>query len=178
MANQALSLSEIQDIFWDCTIKILGLDPNKKENQKRIRKGYPTEGAPAWKHTDNVGFIIVSPANDPYAQQVERSYSQTGETTADNISSYTRVHQVQWTFYGPSSFDDADRVRAGLFRSPLLFSPMHLVTDVPAPVRLPELFGGQWWERTSFTARFNEKVVRSSTVHYIEAAEIKVVPDR
>ncbi|WP_289141548.1 hypothetical protein [uncultured Brevibacillus sp.] len=178
MSDIALSLTAIEDIFQACTLKILGLDPEAEENQNRIRIGYPADGAPAWQRTDNVGFIIVSPANDPYAQQVERSYSQTSETTADNISSYTRVHQVQWTFYGPSSFDDADRVRAGLFRSPLLFSPMHLVTDVPTPVRLPELFGGQWWERTSFTAKFNEKVVRSSTVHYIEAAEIKVVPDR
>ncbi|WP_103110746.1 phage neck terminator protein [Brevibacillus reuszeri] len=178
MADQALSLSEIQDIFWDCTIKILGLDPSKKENQKRIRKGYPAEGAPAWQRTDNVGFILVSIANDPYSQQIETSYTRASEKTANQLSSYTRVLQVQWTFYGPSSFDDADKVRAALYRSPLLFSPLHLVTNVPAPIRLPELFGGQWWERTSFTANFNEKVVRSSTVNYIESAEIKVIPDR
>ncbi|MCR8981644.1 hypothetical protein [Brevibacillus laterosporus] len=178
MTDTALLLAEIEDIFWNCTIKLLGLDPEMKESQKRIRIGYSAEGAPAWKRDENVGFILVSLANDPYTQQVEISYNKTSETTADHVSSYTRVIQVSWTFYGPSSFDDADKVRAGLYRSPLLFSPLHLVTNVPSSLRLPELFGGQWWERSTLTARFNEKVVRSSTVNYIETAGIEIIPDR
>ncbi|WPS86466.1 hypothetical protein SMD22_18410 [Brevibacillus halotolerans] len=178
MADLALALPEIEDIFWQCTIKNLGLDPEKKESQKRIRIGYSTEGAPAWKRDENVGFILVSFASDPITEQVELSYNKTSETTADHISSYTRVVQVSWTFYGPSSYDDADKVRAGLYRSPLLFSPLHLVTNVPAPLRLPELFSGQWWERSTLIARFNEKVVRSSTVKYIQSADVQVIPDR
>ena len=178
MADKALQLKEIEDIFWMCTMKNLNLDPEKAENQKRIRIGYPTEGAPAWQRTDNVGFILVTPVDDPISQQVEISYVQASETTADHISSYTRVIQVSWTFYGPSSFDDADKVRAGLYRSPLLFSPLHLIPAVPSPYRLPELFGGQWWERTTFLARFNEHVVRSSTVNYIDTVGIEVIPDR
>ncbi|MBG9773566.1 phage neck terminator protein [Brevibacillus laterosporus] len=178
MADLALTLQEIEDIFWQCTTKNLGLDPEKKESQKRIRIGYSTDGAPAWKRDENVGFILVSFASDPYTEQIETSYARTSETTADHVSSYTRVIQVSWTFYGPSSFDDADKVRAGLYRSPLLFSPLHLVTNVPAPFRLPELFGGQWWERSTLTARFNEKVVRSSTVNYIETAGIEIIPNR
>ncbi|MCM3141661.1 hypothetical protein [Brevibacillus sp. MER 51] len=178
MADIALSLSEIEDIFWTCTITILGLDPQKKESQKRIRIGYPAEGAPAWKRTENVGFILVSLANDPIMDQVELSYNRVSEKSTDHIASYTRVIQATWIFYGPNSFDEADKVRAGLFRSPLLFSPLHLVTNVPSPIRLPELFSGQWWERTSFTARFNEKVVRKSTVNFIEAADIEIIPNR
>lgn len=178
MTDTALSLTKIEDIFWNCTIQNLGLDPGGKESQKRIRIGYPAEGAPAWKRHENVGFIVVSFANDPITQQVELSYRKTSEMTADHISSYTRVIQVSWTFYGPESFDDADKVRAGLYRSPILFSPLHLVTDVSSLIRLPELFSGQWWERTSFTARFNEQVVRSSSVNYIKSADIRVVPNR
>lgn len=178
MADSVLSLSEIEDIIWNCTIRNLGLDPVDKGSQKRIRIGYPTEGAPAWKRTENVGFILVSLANDPVAQQIEMSYKNASSTTIDQVSSYTRVIQVSWTFYGPSSFDDADRVRAGLFRSPLSFAPLHLVTDVPSPVRLPEMFGGQWWERSSFSARFNEKVVRSSAINYIDSADVQVIPNR
>ncbi|MGD8188569.1 phage neck terminator protein [Brevibacillus ginsengisoli] len=178
MADSVLTLREIEDIFWNCTIRNLGLDPVAKESQKRVRIGYPAEGAPAWKRTENVGFILVTPVDDPISQQVEMSYKKTSETTADHISSYTRVIQVSWTFYGPSSFDDADKVRAGLYRNPILFSPLNLVTSVPSPFRLPELFGGQWWERTSFSARFNEKVVRRSTVNYIESADVQIVPNR
>lgn len=178
MADTALTLPAIEDIFWDCTVKNLGLDPAAKASQKRIRIGYPTEGAPAWKREESVGFILVSFANDPITQQVEMSYKQTSATTAEHVSSYTRVIQVAWTFYGPNSYDDADKIRAGLHRNPLLFSPLHLVTDVPAPYRLPELFGGQWWERSTLTARFNEKVVRSSNVSYIESAEVQMVPNR
>lgn len=178
MADSALQLSEIADIFWECTVRNLGLDPNSKTSQKRIRKGYPAEGAPAWKRTENVGFILVSFENDPYAQPVEISYNRDNETAADQIASYTRVIQVSWTFYGPSSYDDADKVRTGLFLNPLLFAPMHLITDAPTPYRLPELFEGQWWERSTLVARFNEKVTRSTKVNYIESADIRVIPNR
>ncbi|MGG3012295.1 hypothetical protein ABEO98_22775 [Brevibacillus parabrevis] len=178
MADSVLQLTDIENIFWNCTIQNLGLDPAAKESQKRIRIGYPAEGAPAWKRTDNVGFILVTLADDPITQQAEISYTRASETTAIRSTSYTRVIQVSWTFYGPSSFDDADKVRAGLYRSPLLYSPLHLITEVTSPIRLPELFGGQWWERTSFTAQFNEKVVRSTNVNYIQSAEVQIIPNR
>ncbi|NRS20592.1 hypothetical protein HP398_29675 [Brevibacillus sp. HB1.4B] len=178
MADSVLQLSDIENIFWNCTIQNLGLDPTAKESQKRIRIGYPTEGAPAWKRTDNVGFILVTLADDPIVQQAEISYTKATETTATRSASYTRVIQVSWTFYGPSSFDDADRIRNSLHLKPETFAPLALVTNVSAPFRLPELFAGQWWERTNFTAQFNEKVVRSTEVNYIQSADIQVIPNK
>lgn len=175
---QVLSLSQLEDIFWNFTMKSLGVDTTKKENQKRIRIGYQPEGAPAWKRTENVGFILVTTAGDPITQQTEITYARESNDTARRSANYTRVIQVSWTFYGPSSFDDADKVRGDLFVNPSLYAPLALVTDVTPPFRLPELFEGQWWERSSFTARFNELVVRTSTVNYIQSAEVQVITDR
>jgi len=120
----------------------------------------------------------VTTVSDPITQQTEISYTRETQETARLSASYTRVIQVTWTFYGPSSFDDADKVRNGLYTNPSLFSPLALVTNVPAPFRLPELYSGQWWERSSFSAQFNEKVVRTSTINYIKSAEVQVIPDR
>jgi len=178
MADAVLSLSRIEDIFWNYTLKILGLDTALKENQKRIRIGYQPEGAPAWKRNDDVGFILVTTSGDPVTQQTEISYARETENTALRSASYTRVIQVSWTFYGPNSFEDADKVRNGLFVNQHLFLPLKLVTSVPPPFRLPELFEGQWWERSSFTAQFNDLVVRTSSVNYIESAEVQVIPNR
>lgn len=178
MADKVLELSAIEDIFWNYTLKSLGLDPAAKASQKRIRIGYQPEGAPGWKRTDNVGFILVTPTGDPITQQTEISYTRADEETALRSASYTRVIQVTWTFYGPSSFDDADKVRNGLFVNPALFDPLKLVTNVSPPFRFPELFEGQWWERSSFTAQFNELVVRTSNVNYIQSAEVQVIPNR
>ncbi|NRQ51985.1 hypothetical protein [Brevibacillus sp. HD1.4A] len=175
---QVLSLTQIENIFWNYTMKSLGLDTTKKENQKRIRIGYQPEGAPAWKRTDNVGFILVTTTGDPITQQTEITYARENDETALRSASYIRVIQVTWTFYGPNSFDDADKVRSDLLVNPLNYAPLALVTDVPPPFRLPELFEGQWWERSIFTARFNELVVRTSTVNYIKSVDVQVISNR
>ena len=46
------------------------------------------------------------------------------------------------------------------------------------PTRLPELYNNQWWERTDFSATFNEGVTRVSEVPYITSAEIVLKHNR
>lgn len=174
-----LSITQIEDFFANLTLQILGLDPLAKSSQSRVRIGWPTKGAPAWKREEDVAFLLINYDDDPITRQVDISYTESAPDVAIRSSSYTRVLQVSWVFYGPNSFDDADRIRHGLFlplsTDALKANNMALILDMTAPIRSPELFNGQWWERTSFYARFNELVVRRTEVPYLKSADVQIV---
>ena len=176
MADTILTIRQLEDIFQRITTEILGLDPNDTANASKVRIAWPTCGAPAWKITDDVVFIRVNNADDPITRQRDVEYSSIDADTANKKVHYTRVHSIKWILYGPNSFDNAETVRNGLylpqFKEGLAKNNLYLITDVPAPVRIPELFNGQWWERTDLTAAFNGMVVRITTVPYIKSADV------
>jgi len=82
----------------------------------------------------------------------------------------------------PSSYDNADLIRYSIFDFDYMQEfkekNIFLITDVPMPTRLPELYNGQWWERTDFSATFNEGVIRESKTPYITSADFKIIKDR
>jgi hypothetical protein len=95
---------------------------------------------------------------------------------------YTRVHKIDWCFYGPNSYDNADLIRFSilephLYKQNFKDKNLFIITDVQMPTRLPELYNGQWWERTDFSANFNEAVIRESKMPYLKSAEIKMDTD-
>ncbi|MFB0841783.1 phage neck terminator protein [Paenibacillus oleatilyticus] len=176
------SISQIEDLFQGFTIRALGLDPRAKQNQDRVRIGWPAKGAPAWKQGADVAFLLIDYADDQYTRQIDVTFSSgANKDNANRTVSYTRVLRVNWIFYGPNSFGDADTVRAGLFlpqtTMDLAAVNMAMITDVAMPIRTPELFAGQWWDRTSFQARFNEKVTRQSEVPYLQSANVQIVKE-
>lgn len=179
MADTKLSLKQSEDFFQKLTLQLLGLDPEAKASQSRVRITWPENGAPAWKRTEDVAFLMVNYDDDPYTRQVEVTYQENTETAANMVASSTRVLRVTWICYGPHSFDDADTIKAKLFTPEMRLltakNNLALITDVPMPVRSPELFNGQWWERTTFYARFNEKVIRQTDVPYIQYADVQIV---
>jgi len=179
MADTVKSIGQIEDIFQNLSIRSLGLNPNAKASQKRVRISWPEKGAPAWKRDEDVAFLMVTYADDLITRQVDVSYGAADTENANRTVTYTRVVQVSWVCYGPNSFGDADLIRSSLFlpkiTMELLASNMALITDVPMPVRTPELFNGQWWDRSSFFARFNEKVIRTTQVPYLQSAEVKTI---
>lgn len=179
MADTILLLRQVEDFFQNLTLQVLGLDPASPANQNRVRIGWPEKGAPAWKITEDVAFLLVNFDDDPITRQVDVSYQDKDADNADRFVSSTRVIRVNWICYGPNSFDDCDLIRNGLFMNEntmlLALSNLALITDVPMPMRSPELFNGQWWDRTSVYARFNEKVIRHADVPYIKIADVQVV---
>nr|WP_147433503.1 hypothetical protein [Paenibacillus ginsengarvi] len=123
--------------------------------------------------------MMVEYLDDLYTRQINVVYNEIDPDNARRSVSYTRVLRVNWICYGPSSFDDADVIRIGLL-SPwmteqLAGANMALITDLGMPTRSPELFGGQWWERTSFYARFNEQVTRQADVPYLQSADVNII---
>jgi hypothetical protein len=179
MADTILSIAQIEDFFANLTLQMVGLDPVAPANQNRVRIGWAPNGAPAWKRTEDVAFLLVNYDDDPITRLVDVTYQEADINNVNRTVSYTRVQRVNWICYGPNSFDDMDKIRHGLylpqFTQILAANNLALILDMSMPVRSPELFNGQWWERTSFYARFNEKVTRQADVPYIQSADVQIV---
>ncbi|UUZ80637.1 hypothetical protein LJK88_38255 [Paenibacillus sp. P26] len=130
MAETNLTITELEDTFSTITSQILGtLD------ESRVRIGWPREGAPAWKIDEDIAFILVAFDDDPYTRQTETTYPALDQFNANQSVAYTRVVRVSWTFYGPSSFEDADKVRVEFlrqnFKDTLKAKNLFLITDTP-----------------------------------------------
>lgn len=176
MADIVLKLKEIEDFFQEITCKMLNIDLSKEENQDKVRIAWPTGGAPGWKINDDIVFLRITPIDDKLARELNICYDpvKNDEPYAKKKVGYTRVHKIDWTLYGPNSYDNADILRHMIFDTKYMKKfkekNLFLITDVSMPTRLPELYNGQWWERTDFSATFNEGVTRESEVPYIKSA--------
>ena len=185
MADQILKLKEIEDFFQNITSQILGLDMTKAENQGKVRLAWPTSGAPSWKISEDIVFLRVTPIDDKVARTLNISYNtqeEDNEYLKKKIG-YTRVHKIDFTLYGPNSYDNADLIRYSLldphlFKTEFKAKNIFVIPDIPMPTRLPELYNAQWWERTDFSATFNEGVVREQQTPFIKSVEIELITDK
>lgn len=184
MADQVLKLKEIEDFFYDITCQMLGIDLSKKASQNKVRIAWQTKGAPSWKINDDICFLRITPVDDRMAREQNIIYNpdEVDKAYAKKQTGYTRVHKINWTLYGPYSYDNADIIRHLIFDYDYMkkfkVKNLFLITDVPMPIRLPELYNGQWWERTDFSATFNEAVIRENKVPYIQSADIDIKYNR
>jgi len=176
MADTILTLKQLEDIFRNLTCTTLGLNPTSPINNDKVRLAWPTGGAPGWKITEDVTFLRVMATNNSYSKQRDTDYTPNSDSEVNEITSYTRPLQVSWTLYGPNSFDNIEAIRNGLFKAKetLTASNLHLVIDVNVPIRCPELFNGQWWERSDFSATFFETVRRQGTIPTIQGVSIQI----
>lgn len=179
MADIFLTLKQIESLFWNVTTQMLGLDPALPINANKVRIAWPTTGAPAWKIDEDVVFIRMGDADDPINVQRDVTTSQSDDDdNANQATSYTRVLMAQWVCYGPNSFDNAFMIRNNLYkqkyRDLLNINQVFLIPQINSPVRSPELFSGQWWERANVTAKFNELLQFNETVPYLKSVTTTV----
>ena len=179
------TLPELNILFQEMIIAMLGYTKTgspaayAEAAYKAVRVAWPTEGAPAWKITDDVACIRVVEDDHAINREREDEYENIDDgLTLNEATSYTRVLNLFIAFYGPSSFEHAQEVRDCLFknvyRQYLAEYSIYLVPDIVAPRRAPEPFQGQWWERTDLELRFNEKVVKNDEINSIGSAEVAV----
>ena len=154
---------------------MLGLDCNLG-----VRAAWPTAGQPDWSVDQDICFLRVTGIDDPYNRQRDISYSGSGATLTRR-DTYTRVIAVNFILYGPNSFEYAEQIRGQMFWSDpkytLAQGQLFPIPDIPQPIRFPELFQGQWWQRTDLTIRFNQFMTWISTVPAIEQAQIRLVQE-
>jgi hypothetical protein len=49
---------------------------------------------------------------------------------------------------------------------------LYLDTVIGTPMRAPELFQNQWWEKTVFLCRMNEQVTDTLTKNTVQSVEV------
>lgn len=180
--DTVLTLRQLEDIFASETCKMLGIDSTLPENKGKVRLTWPTKGAPGWKIDEDIVFIRVTPEDDKIARHFDILYDTNRSDYALKQTAYTRVHKIDWTLYGPNSYDNADKIRFKILSQDYFEdfkkSNLFLITDVSMPTRLPELFNGQWWERTDFTTSYNELVVRRSQLPYLLGIDVRLLTSK
>lgn len=184
MADQVLTLQELKDFFVATTCQMLNIDPTTTQGKGKVRTTWPADGQPSWKISDDIVFLRVTPQDDKLARELNIVYDPKENDNEYSIkkTGYTRVHKIDFTLYGPNSYDNADIIRYSIFSYDymLLFRTknLFLITDVAMPVRAPEPYNGQWWDRTDFSCTFNEAVIRETEIPYITSTDIRILTNR
>ena len=180
--------SQVNNIMQGMIVGSLGLVDAKgvplPNAPSAVRIGWPTGGAPSWAITDDICFILATEDDDDYNLLREVSeIDNDPPTTITEQTTYTSVWAIHLCLYGPNSSDIARRIKSSLFQQSThdvlagnnpYGGVLYLITNVPRPIRAPELFAGEWWERVDFTFRLNESVIENSVVNAVKSAEVKV----
>jgi len=168
-----LTLQELQKIFYDLFVSMF----NDSPPQCSVRWSWPTQGAPAFGISDNIAFLKIYDTAGTMTVQREDKYSQ--ESGTPNMSTgYTRTLRLDCIFYGPSSWENATTIRNKMFwqehHDTLAQSNIYLIPRFDPPRRVPELWQGQWYDRSDLSMSFNELVVVNREVPYIEKVPVGI----
>lgn len=168
-------------MFQNVTLLALGIDPEivgTDAAYKAVRVGWQPSGQPSWEFEEDVAFVRCIEEDDEYNRIRDVEDILIDDVQINQVVSYTRVWRTFWTLWGPNCFDNARKIKSALLRPTqdihdlMVSSSLYLVTDVPAPVRVPEPFQSRWWERCDFSAQFNEGVTEDNPTNTITDAEV------
>lgn len=142
----------------------------------KVRVGWQQLGQPAWAIDEDTCIIRCATVPSDYSETRDLT-NTAGDTTVTQSDTFTRCWKTFWTFYGPNSIDRARAVRSALMKIDfvaytLAQSNLYLIPDISEPLRSPEDFQGQWWERVDMTAIFNEQVNEQYVVNAIASVEV------
>jgi hypothetical protein len=172
--NVYLTRKQLENVFYQFTVNALGLPTGTD----KVRISYPTEGAPAYKINDDITFLYVREIHDTYGMERFLSNEEIDDNNLNEVMWHTRVLGVFWTFYGPNSFDNSHELEDKSFlrdyRDILIQNNLFIVADIPTPVRAPELFAKQWWERVDLNMKVYELVVHTRTINTVRQVPIAV----
>lgn len=175
-----LTLAQLNVIFHGLLVDITGLNP------KRIRTTYPPQGQPGFTINDDYIFITLSPIDNPYDKNrygvAFHADPVSGQgPMADVTTYYTRVFQLLLNIYGPNSLDLADTIRYRILTedslATLADAEIAPITEIPPAPRVPELFNGQWWERSDLKIMLNIGTSRADEIPYFEQANVYIEPE-
>ena len=179
-----LTVDQLEELFYTATCLCLQLDPAADASQAAVRRSWAAQGQPHWLINEDVTLFRITPEDDRYNRIREYTYvpkDPPDDDYLDQQMTMTNVFSVGWSVYGPNSRSRSFLIFSRIFdptvRELLRKQHIFLIPDVSAPVRAPELFEGQWWERTDVKAKYNELVALGADFPYIKSATVELVPE-
>jgi hypothetical protein len=177
VASVYLTIREIEDLFRDAALLLLGL-PETDSQSVRFPYGSGAGAAPGITRGMDVCFIYVIPADDGYGQQRHVSYEPEPGGMLTRVDEHTDIYDVRFSCCGPDSFRRARCIKDGLYREDakkLLGSKgFYLRVGIPPIVHIREPRDGEWWERCDVTPTFYSyvRIEEPSSTGAIARAEI------
>lgn len=169
-----MTRAQIEDIIWQATVKVLGLDPQAEATQSKVRISWPLSetGNSNWQRDENVVFIRLAPTSDDYSSLWELSHADSNGEYVELVSNQ-EAYETVWLCYGPDALEYAQKLRYGLgredIRAYLNVNSMAFKPVVAMPTHMPEQDrSGEWWERYDVRAQMYCKQVRQYSEGYID----------
>lgn len=142
----------------------------------RVRVSWQTQGQPAYTITDDVLFIRCIEEDIDYNTIRDESWSDSGMDNGIQTRIYTRMWNCFFRARGPNSYDSIRLVKSMLLQDfphdTLAALNLYMVPITTTPLRVPELFEGQWWEQVDYSANFLEQVTETFTIDTATSVEI------
>ena len=177
MDDKFNSLRELEELFYDLTVSLIGGSP-----EPEVRQSWPTQGQPGFTVEDNVAFLKIYdiPSAITEQQETKFEYMESPEYYNEKIS-YTRTLNISWIIYGPSSWEWATKIRYGIYYQEahdlLARNNIYIVPSFDPPRRVPEIWAGLWYERCDLEISFNELIQINRESHYVEKVPVVVVDE-
>jgi hypothetical protein len=188
LVSTAFTPSDFNLMAQRIVAQILGFDPGEPETDasdeafNRVRVGWQQEGQPAWKICEDVCILRCTLENEPYAKTRDEVYEDLNSPPEfSRHMAYTQVWRLFLVFYGPNSDSHARLVLSSMVlewvRELFNANGVYVVPDWVPPSHAPELFQGQWWDRTDLEIRFNELAEESLTVPSAAGVDVTVIKE-
>lgn len=171
------TLDELEDILWEELMSILGyeIDNPAWSINPPVRRSWQQQGQPGWSINDDILFFkIFDESGQDITIPVDTIINNDLAEDIQISKGQTRVLRVNLIAYGPNSYDNLINIRNYFHanRSEILKeNKIYLIPSSDVPLRMPELFLQQWWERADLNLRFNCLMTYTAQIN-----EIKTVP--
>jgi len=171
------TISQLEDIMQGVIVRLLGWNLTTPDKTNDVRIGWQQTGAPAWEITSDMVFITATPVRDPISEQHDVIIKE-GSPDIIISTGFTRVMELSVVVYGYRADEIAYNILLGMFREnpklELQKENIFLLPNSDPPRRVPELFEGQWWERSDLSLRFNELVVDDQQFNSVKSVDVEV----
>jgi hypothetical protein len=180
LVSSALTQVQITNLIQTLTCGAIGVNP---PNFSAVRVDWPVQGQPFTQLPNQDACYVACVTEDSEYSRV-RDTALTGAGTTNSplvqVWEYTRNWRVSWVFYGPNSTDRARAVHSAFvfmdfFNDQLNLNNLYPVSDPPEPVRAPENFNAQWWERADFHLAMYEQITENIQPGVATSVEVKVI---
>lgn len=176
LTSSALTDDQMFALWQPLTCDMLGLASIDPSRQFTVRKAWQSAGAPAWKIDENIISIRCTLTNNWYDKVRDVIATKNSDVSVISNIEYTRVWSIRFIGYGPNIFDMIRLVRSALLldwtHDTLAVSSLYVMTELGTPLRNPELFEGQYWERTDLEIELYEQVNETLIAPSIASVEI------